>query len=87
MDERDWLAERFQAHRPWLRAVAYRMAASRKLGNPEQRAERRRMRWGSCSVPDWRNRRAQPRGRPDLGPTKRGSGTRPSSPRANPRTG
>jgi RNA polymerase sigma factor (sigma-70 family) len=25
MDERDWLAERFQEHRPRLRAVAYRM--------------------------------------------------------------
>ena len=24
MDERDWLAERFQEHRPRLRAVAYR---------------------------------------------------------------
>jgi RNA polymerase sigma factor (sigma-70 family) len=28
MDERDWLAERFQAHRPRLRAVAYRMPRS-----------------------------------------------------------
>ena len=28
MDERDWLAERFQAHRPHLRAVAYRMLGS-----------------------------------------------------------
>jgi RNA polymerase sigma-70 factor (ECF subfamily) len=28
MDERDWLAERFQAHRPQLRAVAYRMLGS-----------------------------------------------------------
>ena len=28
MDERDWLAERFQAHRPGLRAVAYRMLGS-----------------------------------------------------------
>src|SRR5262245_42698293 len=28
MDERDWLAERFQAHRPRLRAVAYRMLGS-----------------------------------------------------------
>ena len=28
MDERDWLAQRFQAHRPHLRAVAYRMLGS-----------------------------------------------------------
>jgi RNA polymerase sigma factor (sigma-70 family) len=28
MDDRDWLAERFQAHRPHLRAVAYRMLGS-----------------------------------------------------------
>ena len=28
MDERDWLAERFQAHRPHLKAVAYRMLGS-----------------------------------------------------------
>jgi len=28
MDERDWLAERFQQHRPRLRAVAYRMLGS-----------------------------------------------------------
>jgi DNA-directed RNA polymerase specialized sigma24 family protein len=29
MDERDWLAERFQAQRPRLQAVAYRMLGSR----------------------------------------------------------
>src|SRR5262245_11826896 len=28
MDERDWLAERFEAHRARLRAVAYRMLGS-----------------------------------------------------------
>jgi RNA polymerase sigma factor (sigma-70 family) len=28
MDEHDWLAERFQAHRPHLRAVAYRLLGS-----------------------------------------------------------
>jgi RNA polymerase sigma factor (sigma-70 family) len=28
MDERDWLAERFEEHRPHLRAVAYRMLSS-----------------------------------------------------------
>jgi Sigma-70 region 2 len=28
VDERDWLAARFQAHRPRLRAVAYRMPGS-----------------------------------------------------------
>jgi DNA-directed RNA polymerase specialized sigma24 family protein len=28
MDERDWLAERFEAQRPWLRAVAYRLLGS-----------------------------------------------------------
>jgi RNA polymerase sigma factor (sigma-70 family) len=28
MDEHDWLAERFEAHRPHLRAVAYRMLGS-----------------------------------------------------------
>jgi RNA polymerase sigma-70 factor (ECF subfamily) len=28
MDERDWLAERFEAHRPRLRAVAYRILGS-----------------------------------------------------------
>src|SRR4029453_9402286 len=28
VDERDWLAERFQAHRPHLTAVAYRMLGS-----------------------------------------------------------
>jgi RNA polymerase sigma factor (sigma-70 family) len=28
VDERDWLAERFQGHRPHLRAVAYRMLGS-----------------------------------------------------------
>jgi RNA polymerase sigma factor (sigma-70 family) len=28
MDEGDWLAERFQAHRPYLRAVAYRLLGS-----------------------------------------------------------
>jgi RNA polymerase sigma factor (sigma-70 family) len=31
MDDRDWLAERFEAHRPHLRAVAYRM-----LGSPSE---------------------------------------------------
>jgi RNA polymerase sigma factor (sigma-70 family) len=28
MDERDWLAEQFEKHRPRLRAVAYRMLGS-----------------------------------------------------------
>jgi DNA-directed RNA polymerase specialized sigma24 family protein len=28
MDERDWLAERFEEHRTHLRAVAYRMLGS-----------------------------------------------------------
>src|ERR687892_647991 len=28
MEERDWLAERFEEHRPRLRAVAYRMLGS-----------------------------------------------------------
>src|SRR5918993_4737891 len=28
MDERDWLAQRFQEHRPRMRAVAYRMLGS-----------------------------------------------------------
>ena len=28
MDERDWLTQRFQEHRPRLRAVAYRMLGS-----------------------------------------------------------
>ncbi len=28
MDERDWLTERFEQHRPYLRAVAYRMLGS-----------------------------------------------------------
>src|SRR5215212_8596777 len=28
MDERDWLAQRFQEHRPMLRALAYRMLGS-----------------------------------------------------------
>ncbi len=28
MDEPDWLAERFEEHRPRLRAVAYRMLGS-----------------------------------------------------------
>src|SRR5437868_15257581 len=28
MDEHDWLAERFEEHRPHLRAVAYRMLGS-----------------------------------------------------------
>ena len=28
MDERDWLAERFEEHRTRLRAVAYRMLGS-----------------------------------------------------------
>src|SRR5262249_61795591 len=28
MDERDWLAERFEEHRPRLQAVAYRMLGS-----------------------------------------------------------
>ena len=28
MDERDWLADRFEEHRPRLRAVAYRMLGS-----------------------------------------------------------
>jgi DNA-directed RNA polymerase specialized sigma24 family protein len=28
MDEREWLTERFEAHRPRLRAVAYRMLGS-----------------------------------------------------------
>lgn len=28
MDERDWLAERFEENRPHLRAVAYRMLGS-----------------------------------------------------------
>jgi DNA-directed RNA polymerase specialized sigma24 family protein len=28
MNERDWLAERFEEHRPHLRAVAYRMLGS-----------------------------------------------------------
>jgi RNA polymerase sigma factor (sigma-70 family) len=33
MDERDWLAERFQAHRPRLHAVAYRMLGSTSEAN------------------------------------------------------
>jgi DNA-directed RNA polymerase specialized sigma24 family protein len=28
MDERDWLVEHFEEHRPHLRAVAYRMLGS-----------------------------------------------------------
>jgi DNA-directed RNA polymerase specialized sigma24 family protein len=28
VDEQNWLAERFEAHRPHLRAVAYRMLGS-----------------------------------------------------------
>jgi DNA-directed RNA polymerase specialized sigma24 family protein len=28
MEERDWLAERFEEHRPRLKAVAYRMLGS-----------------------------------------------------------
>ena len=28
MDDRDWLAERFEAHRPRLRAVAWRLLGS-----------------------------------------------------------
>ena len=28
MDDDDWLAEQFEAHRPHLRAVAYRMLGS-----------------------------------------------------------
>jgi DNA-directed RNA polymerase specialized sigma24 family protein len=28
MNDQDWLAERFQAHRPRLRAVAYRLLGS-----------------------------------------------------------
>jgi RNA polymerase sigma-70 factor, ECF subfamily len=28
MDERNWLAEQFEGHRPHLRAVAYRMLGS-----------------------------------------------------------
>ena len=28
MDEREWLTERFEQHRPHLRAVAYRMLGS-----------------------------------------------------------
>ena len=28
MDERDWLTQRFQEHRPRLRALAYRMLGS-----------------------------------------------------------
>ena len=28
MDETEWLAERFEQHRPRLRAVAYRMLSS-----------------------------------------------------------
>lgn len=28
MEEREWLTERFQEHRPHLRAVAYRMLGS-----------------------------------------------------------
>ena len=30
MDEHDWLAQRFEEHRPRLRAVAYRMLGSRR---------------------------------------------------------
>ena len=33
MDEHDWLAERFEAHRPHLRAVAYRMLGSLSEAN------------------------------------------------------
>jgi RNA polymerase sigma factor (sigma-70 family) len=33
VDERDWLAERFEAHRPHLRAVAYRMLGSASEAN------------------------------------------------------
>ena len=47
MDERDWLAERFEHHRPHLRAVAYRMLGS--LSEPSIRYATAR-RCGRCST-------------------------------------
>jgi hypothetical protein len=44
MDERDWLAERFQEHRPRLRAVAYRSRKTRReepLGAPTRQPRTR----------------------------------------------
>ena len=34
MDERDWLAQRFEQHRTHLRAVAYRMLGSFSEAGP-----------------------------------------------------
>ena len=40
MDERDWLAGRFEEHRSHLRAVAYRMLGSLSEADAVQEADR-----------------------------------------------
>jgi DNA-directed RNA polymerase specialized sigma subunit, sigma24 homolog len=54
MDERNWLAERFEAHRTHLRAVAYRMLGSpSEADDAVQEAWLRLSRSGAGGVDNW----------------------------------
>jgi RNA polymerase sigma factor (sigma-70 family) len=53
MDERDWLAERFEAHRAHLRAVAYRMLGS--LGEADDAVQEAWLRLSRADTSDVEN--------------------------------
>ena len=56
MDEHDWLAERFEAHRPHLRAVAYRMLGSlREAADAVQEAWLRLSPPSAVASSNWRS--------------------------------
>jgi DNA-directed RNA polymerase specialized sigma24 family protein len=63
MDEREWLAERFEEHRTRLRAVAYRM-----LGSLSEADDAVQEVWLRLSRTDTTEFERDPRGRPGLTP-------------------
>ncbi|MBV8300288.1 MAG: sigma-70 family RNA polymerase sigma factor, partial [Candidatus Dormibacteraeota bacterium] len=56
MDEQRWLADRFEEHRPHLRAVAYRMLGS--LGDADDAVQDAWLRFSSAGARDVENMRA-----------------------------